>query len=86
SGEANMALGLYPEELMRFEGRPEFTTHRVRGNHSTLELNWAEPPFDDQKVRQAVCYALPYERILDRVYGGYARRSHSPICSSSEFH
>ena len=86
SGEANMALGLYPAELARFEGRPEFTTRWVRANHSTLELNWADAPFDDQKVRQAVCYALPYERILDEVYGGHARRSHGPICSSSEFH
>ncbi len=86
SGEANMALGLYPEELLRFEGRPEFTTRRVRANHSTLEFNWSEPPFDDRKVRQAVCYALPYDLIIDRVYAGRARRSHSPICSTSELH
>ena len=31
SGEANMALGLYPEELARFERRPEFITRKVRG-------------------------------------------------------
>ncbi len=86
TGEANMALGLYPEELARYARRPEFTTRKVRANHSTLEFNWVEAPFDDQKVRQAICYALPYERILDKVYGGHARPSHSPICSTSEFH
>ena len=86
AGDANMVLGLYPEELARFAGRPEFTTRKVRANHSTLEFNWTEAPFDDQKVRQAICYALPYERIIEQVYGGHARRSHSPICSSSEFH
>ncbi len=83
-GEANIALGLYPEELARFEGRPEFATSRVRANHSTLEFNWMDAPFDDQKVRQAVCFAIPYERVLDQVYRGYARRSVSPICSTSE--
>ena len=86
AGEANMSLGLYPEELARYGGRPEFITRKVRANHSTLEFNWLEEPFDDQKVRQAVCNALPYERILDQVYGGHARRSRSPICSTSEFH
>ena len=86
AGDANMVLGLYPEELARFAGRPEFTTRKVRANHSTLEFNWTEAPFDDQKVRQAICYALPYERILSQVYGGHARPSHSPICSTSQLH
>ncbi len=86
SGDANIALGLYPEELARFEGRAEFTTQRVRANHSTLEFNWLEPPFDDRNVRHAVRAALPYERILGQVYRGYARPSRSPICSTSQFH
>jgi peptide/nickel transport system substrate-binding protein len=86
SGEANFVLGLYPEELARFEGRPEFVTQRVRANHSTLEFNWLEAPFDDHKVRLAVRSALPYEQILQQVYRGSARPSVSPICSTTQFH
>ncbi|MCS7001731.1 MAG: ABC transporter substrate-binding protein, partial [Dehalococcoidia bacterium] len=67
-GEANMLIGLYPEELARFAGRPDYQIIRVRANHSTLEFNWLEPPFDDQNVRHAICYALPYERIIEQVY------------------
>ena len=85
-GDVNFAPGLYPEELSRFEGRRDFTTHRVRANHSTLEFNWLEPPFDDRNVRHAVRAALPYERILRQVYHGYARPNVSPICSTSQFH
>ena len=79
-------LSAWSRAWVEERGRPEFTTRRMRANHSTLKFNWAEPPFDDQKVRQAVCYALPYDLILDSVYAGRARRSHSPICSTSEFH
>jgi ABC-type transport system substrate-binding protein len=85
-GEANMLLGLYPEELSRYENRPEFTTYRVRANHSTLELNWLEAPFDDQKVRQAVSHATPYAQIIEQVYNGYAKMNKSPIANVSKFY
>jgi peptide/nickel transport system substrate-binding protein len=84
-GEANFVAGLYPEEFARFVGRPGYRLVRVRANHSTLEFNWLEPPFDDQKVRQAVCFALPYQRILEQVYHGYGRLSKSPIPSVSKY-
>ncbi len=85
-GDANFLTGLYPEELARFEGRPEFTIHRVRANHSTLQFDFTAPPFDDARLRQAVCCALPYGRILEQVYHGYARQSRSPVTSVSKHH
>ncbi|MFN8534729.1 MAG: ABC transporter substrate-binding protein [Dehalococcoidia bacterium] len=84
-GEANYLPGLYPEELARFAGRPGYQIIRVKANHSTLEFNWLEAPFDDQKVRQAVCYALPYERIMLQVYMGYGRISKTPIPTVSKY-
>lgn len=86
NGEANFLMGLYPEELSRFEGRPGYQIIRVHANHSTLEMNWQEAPFDDVKVRQAVCYALPYDKIIQDVYMGKAQRSTSPIPSVSKYH
>lgn len=84
-GEANFVAGLYPEELARFAGRPDYQIVRMRANHSTLEFNWKEAPFDDQNVRQAVCYALPYETIMQQVYRGYGKISKTPIPSVSKF-
>ena len=89
-GEANFLLGLYPDEYPRFLHRPGYRLIRTRANHATLEFNWLAPPFDDQRVRQAICYALPYARIWQDVYHGYARPSYSPIpsvsaCSTAEF-
>ena len=85
-GEFNFLLGLYPEELISFEQSKDFNTHKVRANHSTLEFNWQEAPFDDINVRQAINYITPYEQIIRHVYAGHARKSVSPICSTSEFH
>jgi peptide/nickel transport system substrate-binding protein len=85
-GEFNFLLGLYPEELISFEQSKDFNTYTVRANHSTLEFNWQEAPFDDINVRQAINYITPYEQIIQHVYAGHARKSLSPICSTSEFH
>ena len=85
-GEFNFLLGLYPEELISFEQSQDFNTYKVRANHSTLEFNWQEAPFDDKNVRQAINYVTPYENIIKYVYAGHARKSLSPICSTSEFH
>jgi ABC-type transport system substrate-binding protein len=86
SGDANMVLNLYPEELARYTGRPEFTMMRIRATHTTLEFNWLEPPFDDQNVRQAIAYAMPYQAVIDQVYNGYARPSKSPLSSVTKYY
>ncbi|MDG1989834.1 MAG: ABC transporter substrate-binding protein [Dehalococcoidia bacterium] len=86
NGEFNFLLGLYPEELISFEQSKDFNTYKVRANHSTLEFNWREAPFDEINVRQAINYITPYEQIIKYVYAGHARKSLSPICSTSEFH
>lgn len=85
-GQVNALFGLYPEELARFAGRPGAELRRARYNHSTLEFNFREPPFDDQRLRQAVRRALPYERILRDVYGGFGRRSYGPVSSCTSLH
>lgn len=43
-----------------------------------LYLNNAEPPFDNEKVRQALCYAVDKQAIIDLAFDGYG----SPIGSS----
>lgn len=85
-GDANAVFGLYPEELARLSGRPGVELRRVRYNHSTLEFDFRRPPFDDRRLRQAVRLALPYDRILRDVYGGYGRRSYGPVSSATLHH
>jgi peptide/nickel transport system substrate-binding protein len=35
-------------------------------------MNVKKPPFDNPKVRQAVAYALPYQKIMDAAMFGLA--------------
>lgn len=38
-----------------------------------IELNVTKPPFDNVKVRQAIAYAVPYQKIMDAVFFGAAK-------------
>lgn len=38
-----------------------------------IELNVTKPPFDNVKVRQAVAYAVPYQKIMDAAFFGAAK-------------
>jgi peptide/nickel transport system substrate-binding protein len=44
-----------------------------------LEMNNAMPPFDKKEARQAVCYAVPYQNILEDVFRGYAQECKSIV-------
>lgn len=38
-----------------------------------IELNVTKPPFNNVKVRQAIAYAVPYQKIMDVVFYGAAK-------------
>src|SRR4029078_3607282 len=44
-----------------------------------IGMNVTRPPFDNLKVREAVAYALPYQKIMDAVLFGLA----NPVCGAS---
>ncbi len=45
-----------------------------------LYLNNAEEPFDDVRVRQALCYAVDRQQIIDLAFDGYGSPS-APACT-----
>ena len=54
--------------------------------HSVLYMTNTKKPFDDPRVRQAVCYALPYDEIVETVGQGTARRQHGPLPANYEYY
>jgi peptide/nickel transport system substrate-binding protein len=39
-------------------------------------------PLESPGARQAMCYAFPYQEVLEGVYSGYAKQANSPIAPS----
>jgi peptide/nickel transport system substrate-binding protein len=50
-----------------------------------LGMNVTKPPFDNPKVRQAVAYAIPYQKIMDAVLFGLSKPMFgAPVGSKTE--
>jgi peptide/nickel transport system substrate-binding protein len=80
SGEAQVAQFLAPADMQRVEEAGDMRLWRFQGYviaQSPMNPNY--PPLDDVRVRQALSYATPYERILDQVYRGFAGPAAGPL-------
>lgn len=76
NGDADIAQQLPPLDAAELDGgstrAPVFDF-----NVSVLQITnvVTNAPFDDPLVRQALAYAVPYDQIIDDVYGGRALRT-----------
>ena len=59
----------------RAEGTASSTSfrRRTRNGIQYIGMNVTKPPFDNLKVRQAVAYAIPYQKIMDAVLFGLSK-------------
>ena len=57
---------------MKKEGKLVIISNPIGNGMYSVELNVKNPPFDNPKVRQAVAYALPYQKIMDAAMFGLA--------------
>ncbi len=73
TGAAQLTDGLTPKEFESVTGKSEVKQWSVVGNSNMfLGLNFAVKPFDNPKVRQAIAYALDYDKIIQTGYFGKA--------------
>jgi len=77
SGDVDVAESLSPTDLAAVAGQESVQIPSVENSIEFLDLSLLEnkAPFDDQLVRQAFNYAIPYDKIIDQVYQGYAKPS-----------
>ena len=71
-GDADMSFDLPSKDAseMKKEGKVVIISNPIGNGMYSLELNVAHPPFNNEKVRQAIAYAIPYEKIMSAaVYG-----------------
>ena len=87
SGEVDIARDLSPDELNLLRDAPGVKVVSVpTRNQMILGFNTTQPPFDDPAVRRALAWAVPYQGIVDGVFGGKALPSAGPIPVEGQDH
>lgn len=74
-GDADISFDIPPRDFaeMAASGRLKTSSHPIGNGMWCIELNVTMPPFDNVKVRQAIAYAVPYQKIMDAVLFGLAK-------------
>lgn len=84
SGDVDFAEQLRPTDQAALADFDGVTVPSVENPIEFLNLAsiTTQAPFDDETVREAFSYAIPYEEIIKQVYEGRASESHGLIISS----
>ena len=87
SGEVHVIDNPEPEAIVAAEAGDEVTHIDAPrpGSVNRIELNSAQPPFDDIRVRQAFIWSADVDPGIETLYQGVATRSHSPLSSVEPF-
>ena len=73
-GDADVSFDLSSKDTseMKKANKLVIISNPIGNGMYAVELNVKNPPFDNEKVRQAVAYALPYQKIMDAAMFGLA--------------
>ncbi len=80
TGEVDVAMGIPTKEMDQLadaEGVRIISAPSMTQVFITMNANFE--PFNDQKVREALSYAFPYQDIMTNVYYGQAQQMNGPI-------
>jgi peptide/nickel transport system substrate-binding protein len=80
SGEAHVAVRVPPQDIARLAANPNVSVENVSSVRTIfIYFNNELEPFTDQRVRQAVNYAVNKEDLADFILGGAVRVSDAPV-------
>lgn len=73
-GDADMSYELPYRDFQEIKanGKLKVTSLPLSNGIQYLGMNVTKPPFDNPKVRQALAYVIPYQKIMDAVMFGLA--------------
>jgi peptide/nickel transport system substrate-binding protein len=73
-GDADISFDLPAKDFseMKKEGKLKMISNPIGNGMYSVEMNVVHPPFDNVKIRQAVAYAIPYQKIIEAAMFGVA--------------
>jgi peptide/nickel transport system substrate-binding protein len=74
-GDADVSYDLPNKDFVELKGAGKLNIVSTPYSNGIqyIGMNVTKPPFDNLKVRQAVAYAIPYQKIMDAVLFGLAK-------------
>ena len=74
-GDADLSFDLPAKDFteMKTGSKLNLISNTIGNGMYSLELNVVHPPFNNPKVRQAIAYAIPYQKIIDAAMFGHAK-------------
>ena len=74
-GDADISYDLPNKDFVELKANPKLSIVSTPYSNGLqyIGMNVKKPPFDNPKVREAVAYALPYDKIMDAVMFGLAK-------------
>jgi peptide/nickel transport system substrate-binding protein len=82
AGAVNFAVGINPDSVPILEKDPNIVVYKTSGEMNGIKIKCDKAPFTDQRVRQALTYAIDREAITKTLYGGLAKVANSPMMPS----
>jgi ABC-type transport system substrate-binding protein len=74
-----LLLGLSCDEMSQLKRRTDTRLIGTWAGHTSLEMGYHRPPFDDIRVRHALSFATPYNEVVQKGFLGFARSWRTPM-------
>jgi peptide/nickel transport system substrate-binding protein len=78
--------GLFPDEAVALLKRDDLTVLRTWAGHDSVEIDFTAAPFDDARVRHALAFATPTNRLITEGLLGQGRPWRSPVKGFSQWY
>ncbi|MDO4554594.1 MAG: ABC transporter substrate-binding protein [Lachnospiraceae bacterium] len=86
SGGVDMAFDISTNDISRVEENSELQLVRMVDNQTTFfAFNCEKEPFNDQRVRQAIAYAIDTTGVVDAVWRGVGQAAVGPIAPNVKY-
>jgi peptide/nickel transport system substrate-binding protein len=78
----DLAYDVTAQDVKRYEGDDSIKSYRKTTTTMIyLGMNCSKPPFDNEKVRQAVAHCVKRQDLVDMVFSGQGSAATSSVCS-----
>lgn len=83
-GDVDMAIEIPPKDVTALQENSDLTIASNASNRILFfAMNNNVKPFDNEKVRQAISYAIPYDQLINDVMYGQAKTMKSAVASNT---